>query len=181
MPVNNDVSVIAIDGRCASGKTTLAKLLKEALNAPIISMDDFFLPPELRTKERLSSPGGNIHYERFTEEVAKKIKHREAFSYRRFDCHRMEYAEPVLIPSSSVRIVEGSYSLRPEWRSLYDQCFFLTVSSATQEMRIKNRNGADALKHFQSHWIPMEEAYIKAHEEFFNHLLTLTLRTTELS
>ena len=29
----------------------------------LISMDDFFLPIPLRTKERLQSAGGNVHYE----------------------------------------------------------------------------------------------------------------------
>ena len=32
-------------------------------------MDDFFLPMELRTAERLEEPGGNVHYERFSAEV----------------------------------------------------------------------------------------------------------------
>ena len=38
------VKVIAIDGRCASGKTTLARELAERLGAGVIHMDDFFLP-----------------------------------------------------------------------------------------------------------------------------------------
>ena len=61
--------IIAIDGRAASGKSTLAQQLGELLDADVIHMDDFFLPPSLRTKERLSEPGGNVHYERFAEEV----------------------------------------------------------------------------------------------------------------
>jgi adenylylsulfate kinase-like enzyme len=35
--------LVAIDGRCASGKTTLAAALKEKLSCEIIHMDDFFL------------------------------------------------------------------------------------------------------------------------------------------
>ena len=81
-----EVIVIAIDGRCASGKTTLAKALQtEGLpekvatektflkkqNVGVIHMDDFFLPRELRTKERLSEAGGNVDYERFAEEAEK--------------------------------------------------------------------------------------------------------------
>lgn len=34
--------LIAIDGRCAAGKTTLAALLKKEINCNIIHMDDFF-------------------------------------------------------------------------------------------------------------------------------------------
>ena len=50
--------VIALDGRAASGKSTAAAILSEALGAGVVAMDDFFLPPELRTPERLSQPGG---------------------------------------------------------------------------------------------------------------------------
>ena len=53
-------AVIAIDGMAASGKSTLAARLAEELDGCVIHMDDFFLPPELRTQERLSSPGGNV-------------------------------------------------------------------------------------------------------------------------
>lgn len=36
--------LVTIDGPCGSGKSTLADALSDALNAPIIRMDDFFLP-----------------------------------------------------------------------------------------------------------------------------------------
>ena len=37
--------IVAIDGRCASGKTTVSKALSEALKATVVHMDDFFLRP----------------------------------------------------------------------------------------------------------------------------------------
>ena len=66
---NNNIRIIAIDGRCASGKTTFTQKLADYLNAEVIHMDDFFLRNELKTKERLSEVGGNIDYERFTSDV----------------------------------------------------------------------------------------------------------------
>ena len=60
--------IIAIDGRSAAGKTTLAEELLAVTGGDILHMDDFFLPPELRTAQRYSEPGGNIHRERFQEE-----------------------------------------------------------------------------------------------------------------
>ena len=54
--------IVTIDGCCASGKTTLAKKLKDKYNCEIIRMDDLFLPKEKRTSERLATPGGNIDY-----------------------------------------------------------------------------------------------------------------------
>ena len=52
--IPGEVKVIAIDGRCASGKSTLAQQLAGLTGAGIIHMDDFFLPRELRTEERLT-------------------------------------------------------------------------------------------------------------------------------
>ena len=66
--------VIAIDGPCSSGKTTLAVFLAEKYGFQVIHTDSFFLPSEMRSKERLSQPGGNVHYERFNDEVACGIK-----------------------------------------------------------------------------------------------------------
>ena len=78
--------VIAIDGRAASGKTTMAGQLKEILGGEIVRMDDFFLPPAMRTEERFAVPGSNVHYERFADEVLTDLRKQRSFSYRRFDC-----------------------------------------------------------------------------------------------
>ena len=65
--LNKSSVIIAIDGRCAAGKTYLASRIKEAVECNVIHMDYFFLRPEQRTSERLREPGGNVDYERFTE------------------------------------------------------------------------------------------------------------------
>jgi hypothetical protein len=80
--------VVAIDGRSAAGKTTLALELGHRIGAPVIHLDHFFLRPEQRTKERLDEPGGNVDYERFIEEVLAPIRRGDSFSYRPFDCDR---------------------------------------------------------------------------------------------
>ena len=77
---NKSSVIIAVDGRCAAGKTYLASRIKEAINCNVIHMDHFFLRPKQRTSERLKEPGGNVDYERFTEEVMKPLKEGKAFS-----------------------------------------------------------------------------------------------------
>jgi hypothetical protein len=49
-------------------------------------MDDFFLPFEQKTPERLAQPGGNADHERFAREVLGHLNRGEAFAYRRYDC-----------------------------------------------------------------------------------------------
>ena len=78
--------LIAIDGRCAAGKTTLASIVKEKINCNVIHMDHFFLQPAQRTEERLQEPGGNVDYERVRKEVLIPLSQGKAFSYKPFDC-----------------------------------------------------------------------------------------------
>ena len=78
--------LIAIDGSCTSGKSTLAAALAEVLDCNLFHMDDFFLRPEQRTPERLDETGGNVDYERFREEVLLPLRTGTAFAYRPYDC-----------------------------------------------------------------------------------------------
>ena len=61
--------IVAIDGNCTAGKTTLANQLAEIYDCNIFHMDDFFRRPEQRTVERFAEIGGNVDYERFNKEV----------------------------------------------------------------------------------------------------------------
>ena len=56
--------IIAIDGPCGSGKTTLASHLARELDAQTVHLDDFYLQPFQRTPQRLAQPGGNLDRER---------------------------------------------------------------------------------------------------------------------
>ena len=47
--------LLAIDGRCAAGKTTLAAGLQREFDCNVIHMDDFFLQLHQRT-QRKSNP-----------------------------------------------------------------------------------------------------------------------------
>lgn len=159
---SSGVRVIAIDGRAASGKTTKAGLLSAMLDAPVIHMDDFFLPPALRTQERLAQPGGNVHYERFAEEVVPALRSGDAFAYRIFDCGQMDFAGTREIPAASIRIVEGSYAHHPTLGDYADLRVFTSVDEREQMARILRRNGERMAEMFRARWIPMEEAYFAA-------------------
>lgn len=154
--------LIAVDGRCASGKTTLAAQMQKDLGCNVIHMDDFFLRSEQRTEERLRQPGGNIDWERFREEVLTPFRQGVPFSYRPYDCHIRDFQEPVRIMPDRLTVVEGSYSCHPELWSDYDLHIFLSISPDEQLRRIQARNGSDKMRDFQWKWIPLEERYFQA-------------------
>ncbi len=155
--------IIAIDGRCASGKTTAAELISKLFDAQTVHMDDFFLPPELRYNERLNEIGGNIHYERFADEVLPNLRADTPFTHRVFDCSTFDYSKKLhTISPSNVVIVEGVYSLHPSFGEYYDIAVFADVTHSEQLARIKKRGDSALLQRFENEWIPMEERYFKA-------------------
>jgi uridine kinase len=156
--LKTDSVIIAIDGRCAAGKTTLAAEFSAKLKASIIHMDDFFLPKNLRTPERLEQPGGNIHYERFAEEVLPFLRGSEPFSHRVFDCSIGDYNGTKKILPTRFRIIEGSYSHHPIFGEYMDLRIFLDIPPDIQMRRIEKRNGKEAAKNFKK-WIALEEKY----------------------
>ena len=157
------IHTIAIDGRSASGKTTLALALAEAIGARVVHMDDFFLPMELRTEERLAIPGGNVHYERIQNEVLPYITETAAFSYERFDCATMQLTEHRQLPEATYTIIEGAYSCHPFLGDYMSLRVFMDVDSKVQIERIRKRNGMEKAEIFQRKWIPLEEAYFQAY------------------
>lgn len=154
--------VVGIDGRAAAGKTTLASRLAECLGGQVIHMDDFFLPSDLRTPERLALPGGNVHYERFCAEVARGIIDKKPFEYSVFDCSTMSFSGKKRATPEGVVIVEGAYALHPQIPDIYDLRVFVSAPLEVRLDRILKRNGAQKLEVFKSKWIPMEEKYFSA-------------------
>lgn len=156
--------LVAVDGRCGAGKTTFASFLQGKFGWSVLHMDHFFLRPEQRTEERLKTPGGNVDYERFLEEVLNPIKEGEReILYRPYDCHRQELAEPISVIPGNVCLVEGSYSCHPALWDRYDLHVFLTVDEEEQMRRIIRRNGEENADMFRKRWILLEESYFAAY------------------
>ncbi len=155
--------VIALDGRAASGKTTLAADFAAVTGAGIIHMDDFFLPPVLRTPRRLQTPGGNVHYERFITDVLPHLTRTEDFAYPRFDCACMALRGERAVKGSGVYLTEGAYSCHPALREYMNVRAFSDIDAREQRARILRRNGEQQLEQFEKRWIPMEESYFGAY------------------
>lgn len=156
--------VLGIDGRCGSGKSTLGKLISEIYDCPLIHMDDFYLPQGMRTKERYSEPGGNVHYERFKEEVHEAILKNEDFKYGVFSHKVMDVEYYNDVKKSNRYVIEGSYSFHPTLRDYIDFKVLLTQTSESQKNRILKRDGEEIWKMFETKWIPLEELYFSYYD-----------------
>lgn len=153
--------LVAVDGRCASGKTTFAALCaKHFEDCNVFHMDDFFLPYEMRTPERLATPGGNVDHERARAELFEPLRRGEDVTFSRFDCSTGALEAPQTFPAARLTIVEGSYSLHPELAPYSHLKLFLTCEPAEQLRRLTLRC-PEKLADFKTRWIPMEENYFK--------------------
>lgn len=156
-----DVFLIAIDGMCGSGKSTVGYKLQEYFGCSLFHLDDFFLQPHQRTPERLAQPGGNVDYERFQTQILDRLNDREGLRYRPFDCSVFALGEERYVPFSRIVIMEGAYSCHPYFKNVQNMKLFLEGSKEGQLERIAKRNSPQQLKMFQERWIPMEERYFE--------------------
>ena len=149
---------IAIEGRAAAGKTETSALLASLYGADVIHMDDFFLPRERKTPERLLIPGGNVDSERFYDDVYSHLNN-DVISYGVFDCGKQAVTGTVRLERGKILVVEGVYSLLPSLRDRYDIKLFLDTDPITQRDRIILRGGTRLFERYENEWLPLEERY----------------------
>lgn len=152
--------IIALEGSCASGKTTIANMLHDVT---IIDVDDFFLSSSKKTETRLNEVGGNIDYELY-EECLKKIKPNTTITYTVFDCSCGKYKEKTIEIKDKVLLV-GVYSYHERVRKYINRLLYLMVDEKTQLERLSKR---DLFERFIKEWLPMEKRYY-ASFDFIGH------------
>lgn len=156
-----DPVLVAIDGNSCAGKSTLAALLEQVYPCNVFHMDDFFLPANLKTRERLQEPGGNVQYERFLAEIMAGLKDNLPFSFRPFNCKNQALGEAIQVQPKQLNIIEGAYSLHPKLAENYSLKVFLAVNPEEQSRRVLARNGIGLHHRFLAEWIPLEDRYFE--------------------
>jgi len=151
--------LVTLDGPCASGKTTLAHLLGEVFEAPVVHTDEFVVPHALKTPERLAIPGGNCDAERLSREVLLPWKQGAPALVRPYDCHADAFLPPQPLPEGPLLILEGSYCNLPLLRQSADLRLFMEVPREVRRSRLERRESPASLLNFDRRWIPLENAY----------------------
>ncbi len=150
--------LLAIDGRCGCGKSSLAAALAEVLEANVFHVDDFYLPFAAREPDWPERIAGNIDLARLRRELLEPLRAGQDLIYRPYDAHADRWKPECRVPFRAFSILEGSYCLHPSLADCYDFSLFVTAGAAVQERRLRAREG-DRFSAFAERWIPMEERY----------------------
>ena len=160
-----DKSIIAIEGRCGSGKSTLSELFKDKYT--IIHLDDFFISIKEKSKINIQKYG-NINYKLVYENLSiirNALNQNIAkVTIKAFSCEKQEYYEKEIKLKNKI-ILEGTYSSSLYFNEFIDKITFLSVSKETQTERIQKR---ELSNRFFSEWIPLEESYFKENDIISN-------------
>lgn len=155
--------LVALDGRCGSGKTTLAAQLAERFpDSAVFHTDDFYLPPADRVDGWEHIPCANMDLARLSREVLPPARAGDVVSYRAYSCREGTYLPAKSITSKPLFLVEGSYSHHPLLVENYDLRVFVTCSQQEQARRLQAREGK-RYPNFVQRWIPLEEGYFVQH------------------
>ena len=153
-------AVVAIDGRCGSGKSGLGDLMGRLLPCNVVHMDDYYLPPDRRAENWEQIPAGNMDLARFLQEVLVPAGAGAQIRCRPYDCRSGTLREGTTLPARPLTVVEGSYSQHPLLSARYDLRMFLTCAPEEQHRRLERREGAHFAA-YESRWMPLEERYIR--------------------
>ena len=124
--------VLALDGRCGSGKTTLANGLSAQLpGCTLLRTDDFYLPPARRSPDWVHTPCANMDLTRLRDEALRPAYAGQTVDYRAYSCREGAYLPPAQLPAQPL---------------------------AEQTRRLQAREGA-RYADFAARWVPLEEEY----------------------
>ena len=151
--------VLALDGRCGSGKTTLANALARQFPASaVLRTDDFYLPPAQRAHGWEQTPCANMDLARLRDEALRPAYAGQPVQYRAYSCREGAYQPAQELPTQPLVILEGSYSHHPLLTGCETLRVFLTCAKEEQTRRLQAREG-ERYANFAARWVPLEEGY----------------------
>ncbi len=162
--MTGSVTLIAVDGHSAAGKTSLARELETSFSdVSTVHMDDFYHVMDNQERERLDAAGGyELYYDwqRLEREVLQPLSQNQTSHYYKYDWATNELSkESVTLQPFGVVIVEGCYSARPELRNYYHARILVETSAEKRlERQCKRANASQA---WLEKWDAAERYYLE--------------------
>lgn len=154
------LTLIGIDGRPGSGKTTIAIKLEEALHARSIYLDEFFIPQEQWPKDaKLQFSFFYFRYQEFIDGV-KALAAGKPFTYFTYDWQTNGLsAQPKVIKPEGFILVEGVSALNAELAPLYDKKIWVASDQETEFAAIAARENEKNLDLWKNIYLPRVDLY----------------------
>lgn len=134
--------VLALDGRCGSGKTTLANALARQFPASVVlHTDDFYLPPAQCAHGWEQTPCANMDLARLRDEALRPAYAGQPVQYRAYSCRKGAYQPAQELAAQPLVILEGSYSHHPlltgyETLRVFVTCSKMNRSAACRSAKV---------------------------------------------
>lgn len=150
---------VGVDGPGASGKSTLADLIRERIpGAVVVHVDDFFFPSNVRNS-RAGQTGALFDLPRLKREVLLPVSVGKTSMYQRYDWDSDTLSEDVAVPAGAPVIVEGVYSLSRQLRPYYSYRIYCRASHDLRLERGVRRDGEPMRTTWTDEWMPQEARY----------------------
>jgi uridine kinase len=160
--------LVGIDGRGASGKSTLARALECAAgDLTVVEFDDFYLPSadrQARAARGDTEIGGDFDWRRLRDQVLLPLTRDRPAEYQRYDWPGDRLAEWLTVPVGGTVVVEGNFCTRRELFGLYDYTLWVEAPHELRLERGVRRGGPDTRERWLTEWMPEEERYLEAEQ-----------------
>ncbi|GAA3572009.1 AAA family ATPase [Microlunatus spumicola] len=140
---------VGIDGKGASGKTTLAAVVAAALPGAVVVHVDDFARPSVETWER----------DRFVEQVLTALRQGRPARYERWDWGTDASAGWSEVPVGVPVVVEGVSSTDVRLGVPWDVTLWVDAPADVRLARALARDGEAMREQWVERWMPAEDAY----------------------
>ncbi|WP_028544196.1 uridine kinase family protein [Paenibacillus taiwanensis] len=168
LPRKNNILLVGIDGCGGSGKSSLARKLRDISNEVVlIEMDDFYRPSSERTvNPESNSVGADFDWMRVREQVLLPLCSGKEGNFQRYDWDNDRLAEWHEVPINGIVIIEGVYSTRKELSEFYDFKIWVDSPYNVRLERGLARDGEAARARWENEWMPAEDRYVNEHRSY---------------
>jgi uridine kinase len=156
--------LVALDGRSAAGKSTLAAAVAPLVDAVVLDGDDFYSGGSADRWDAMSADEKVSHCIDWRRQraVLETLARGEAASWHPYDWEADDGTleeTPVVCEPASVVILDGAYSARPELADLFALRVLLEAPAHLRRAQLIEREGEGYREEWNARWDEAEQWY----------------------